>query len=103
MIFARGRLPLANYRTKRQGIAISAGALRAHHVSWSPHYITAAGLVGIANTGTLWTTNFRSVENRSEMLYALKILTHATLEYVVSQVPSDFLRDSVEPSTTPAQ
>ncbi|MDR6830798.1 hypothetical protein J2X48_002484 [Bosea sp. BE271] len=62
------------------------------------HYTTPAGLEGIATSRTLWATNFRTVEDRSELFYAWKILSRAALAYVVERVPADLIPDFVDPT-----
>lgn len=53
------------------------------------HYTSRAGLEGIAETHSLWGTNFLDLNDSSEFLYALRILLRDAVEDVLKQVPND--------------
>jgi hypothetical protein len=53
------------------------------------HYTTRAGLEGIAETHSLWGTNFLRVNDSSEFLYAWRILMQDVAREVLSRIPDD--------------
>ena len=51
------------------------------------HYTSRAGLEGIAESHSLWGTNFLCVNDSSEFLYAWRILIRDAAEEALKQVP----------------
>lgn len=61
------------------------------------HYTNTAGLRGIATSGTLWATNFMTVEDRSELFHGWRIVQLAALRYVRERLPTDVFADIADP------
>lgn len=53
------------------------------------HYTSRAGLEGICRTGTLWATNFLTVNDRTEFFYTWKMLQRAAFEYALQRIPEE--------------
>jgi hypothetical protein len=60
------------------------------------HYTRLPGLEGIASSGTLWATNFLSVEDETELFYGWLIVQRAAFEYVRARFPADLCPEFVE-------
>jgi hypothetical protein len=55
------------------------------------HYTNRAGLEGIAQSGSLWATNFLSLNDETEYFYAWKEIQSEALNYALERIPFDLL------------
>src|SRR3954453_801521 len=60
------------------------------------HYTTRDGLEGIAKSGSLWASNFLTVNDKSEFFYAWAELLKAGWRYALARVPEDLKRQDLD-------
>ena len=68
-------------------------------VPYLSHYTSRAGLEGIAETHSLWGTNFLDVNDSSEFLYAWQFLMQEAAQEALKQIPDDQKRPDYDLET----
>jgi hypothetical protein len=67
------------------------------------HYTSRAGLEGIAETHSLWGTNFLHVNDRTEFLYAWQILMQDAVRVALNHIPNHQKRPDYDLETEATQ
>jgi hypothetical protein len=63
------------------------------------HYTSLSGLKGIAESGTLWATNFLMQNDMSEYFYAWRQLQEEAFNILKRKIPSNLLDKEIDPKT----
>lgn len=63
------------------------------------HYTSRDGLIGIANSGALWATNFLQLNDSSEYFYAYEALQRDAYDYAMQRIPEDLKLPGIDIKT----